>query len=534
MKNTIITLIIAVLFSMASTAQEQAWVYFNGKTNVQQFIDNPTTMLSPKALTRRANQGIALDELDVPIDPTYVQAINTTPDVTVLAKSKWLNAVHVFGTQAAIQGLESLPIVAEVAFADRSLNARRLHTTTSQDLLNKTALQTVYDYGSATNQIEQIAGDYLHEQDFTGQGMTIAVIDNGFPGVDTFAAFQHLQDNNQIKGGYNFVERNDDFYSRGTHGTAVLAAIAAKIEGTIVGTAPDADYYLFITEDTDNEHPLEESLWVEAAEKADSLGVDVLNTSLGYTEFTDSRYNYTYADMNGQTTFISRGADIAFTRGMIVVNAAGNSGSSAWQYIGAPADAENVLSIGAVDASGNIASFSSFGPTSDGRIKPDVCAQGVATASISGSGDLAAYSGTSLAAPVLTGAITCLWQAFPTKTNTEIVEMVKTSAHLYSSPTAQEGYGIPNFENAFTSTLSIDEGVFKGIQMFPNPVREHIVIQNAKGVLFTCYTLQGKLCAKAFVSENFYQLNLANMASGMCIIQLEKEGELTNFKWIKK
>ena len=278
---------------------------------------------------------------------------------------------------------------------------------------NKLEITTDYNYGNASNQIEMLKGEVLHQNNFTGEGMQIAILDAGFPNVDNFAAFKHIQDNNQILGGYDFVQRNEDFYTGYSHGMSVLSTIAGFLENEFVGTAPDAEFYLFITEDYDNETPLEESLWVEAAEKADSLGVDVINTSLGYTTFDNPNYNYTYNDMDGKTTFISRGAEIAFSRGLLLVNAAGNEGDTLWHYISAPADAESVLSIGAVNAVGTIAPFSSYGPTSDGSIKPDVCAQGSECIHYKCSGNIATSNGTSFASPILAGVITCLWQAFP-------------------------------------------------------------------------------------------------------------------------
>ncbi|MFK5959352.1 MAG: S8 family serine peptidase [Lutibacter sp.] len=470
-------LIFLLIFSLTkSFAQvEDAWVYFNDKPSETTFTNSPLTMLTQRALDRRTRYNIALDIKDIPVEANYVLQVKNSAGITIKARSKWLNALHIQGIKADIDNLLNLNFVNSVYYANKSLN------TGGKSLKNKKVIQTNktldivtdYNYGNGANQIEMLSGEVLHQNNFTGQGMQIAIIDAGFPNVDNYSAFQRIRDNNQILGGYDFVNRNDNFYTGFYHGMAVLSTIGGYLDNEFIGTAPDAEFYLFISEDTDNETPLEESLWVEAAERADSLGVDVINTSLGYTTFDNSNYNYGYADMDGQTTFISRGAEIAFSRGMIIVNSAGNEGNSAWHYISAPADAASVLSIGAVDASGIIASFSSYGPTSDGRIKPDVCAQGANVYIINSSGNVATSNGTSFSSPVLAGVVTCLWQAFPNKSNAEIVQLIKESSHLYASPTAQEGYGIPNFETVY-NLLSIDmndldgDGVLNNLDLCPN------------------------------------------------------------------
>ena len=470
-------LIFFLIFSLTkSFAQiEDAWVYFNDKPSETTFTDNPLSMLTQRALDRRTRYNIALDFKDVPLEATYVSQVKNSAGITIKARSKWLNALHVQGTKIDIDDLVNLSFVNSVDYANKSLNAGGKSSKIKKVIqTNKTLdILTDYNYGNGANQIEMLNGDVLHQNNFTGEGMQIAVIDAGFPNVDTFSAFQRIRDNNQILGGYDFVNRNENFYTGYYHGMAVLSTIAGYIDNEFIGTAPDADFYLFISEDVDNETPLEESLWVEAAERADSLGVDVINTSLGYSTFDNSNYDYEYADMDGQTTFISRGAEIASSRGMIVVNSAGNEGNSAWHYISAPADATSVLSIGAVDAAGTIAGFSSYGPTSDGRIKPDVCAQGANVYIINSSGNIATSNGTSFSSPVLTGVITCLWQAFPEKTNVEIIQFVKESSHLYASPTSQEGYGIPNFQTVY-NLLSFDvndvdgDGVFNDLDVCSN------------------------------------------------------------------
>ena len=480
-------LIFVLLFSITNLfAQiEDAWVYFKDKPDEASYYDAPLSMLSQRALDRRTRYNISLDFKDIPIEPAYITAVKNSSGISVLAKSKWLNAIHIQGTQANVDALLNLELsgnffIDSIEYANKTLNSSKPGNELNRVKSKNKQLETTTDftYGSAENQIVMLGGNALHQNNFTGEGMQIAILDAGFPNVDTFLAFKRIRDNGQILGGYDFVDRSTIFYSGNSHGTSVLSAIAGYLESGVsgattnfVGTAPGASFYLFRTENASVEVKLEESLWVEAAEKADSLGVDVINTSLGYSVFFDNPdHNYEYSDMDGKTAFITRGAEIAFSRGMILVNSAGNEGNdSVWPYINAPADGPSVLTVGAVNTAGTIASFSSYGPTFDGRIKPDVCAQGQGTSLINSAGNVGSGNGTSFSSPVLTGVVACLWQAFPNKTNNEIIQMVRESAHLFSNPNNHEGYGIPNFKTIFDSPDDLDgDGVVDTIDLCVN------------------------------------------------------------------
>lgn len=531
-KKRLLFIIILLIFKLGFS-QEHAWVYFSDKPDEEAFLMNPLAMLSQKALDRRVKQNITLDTKDIPIAVSYINTISNATGIKVKAKSKWLNALHVTGSKSDINALSNLSIVDHIEFAARSLNKR---SDAHNHRMNKFELKANFNYGGSVNQIEMLNSDLLHQQNYTGAGMTIAVMDAGFPGVNTFTAFQRLRDNNQILDGYNFVNRTADFYTGNSHGTSVLSTMAGFVDGQLIGTAPDADYYLFITEDVSREIPLEESLWVEAAEKADSLGVDIINTSLGYTTFDDARYDFTYADMNGSTAFITRGADIAFSRGMIIVCSAGNSGNDTWHYIGAPADGFNVLSVGAVDGNENISSFSSFGPTSDGRIKPDVDAKGVATTLINSFGGVSTGNGTSFSSPVICGVIACFWQANPLKTNFEIIQLIKESSHLYTDPTNQEGYGIPDFEIAF-NTLSVNDIFTTNFRFFPNPFQDTIQFEISEDITdlkISIFDLFGKELMLKQITRRNLVLNLDTLLAGIYIIRIEQNEEIRSFKMIKK
>lgn len=532
-------LLLLCIFSIAQlSAQEDAWVYFTDKPNVTTFLNNPLTMLSQRALDRRQKQQISLDIRDVPVESTYYSAIKGATGISVLAKSKWMNAIHVRGSETAIKNLQtSFAFVASIDFANKALNDRSVGQQQEANHLNKLATQQEFDYGSATNQIEMLRGDYLHQQEFTGEGMIIAVLDAGFPNVNTLGAFQKLRDNNRILGGYNFVERSANFYTRNSHGTHVLSDIGGYIEGQFVGTAPDASFYLFITEDHQRENPLEESLWVEAAEKSDSLGVDIINTSLGYSTFDKSTYNYSYNDMNGNTTFITRGAEIAASRGMLLVNSAGNSGNSAWFYVTAPADAMSILTVGAVNSAGNLASFSSRGPTSDSRIKPDVMAQGSSSAIIHYiSGSPVGSSGTSFSSPIMAGVVACLWQAFPNKTAAEIIDVVKQSGDRAMNPDNNYGYGIPNFENAFSMLTEENNIALSDVKIYPNPVTdvlEFTFTNSLSEYQINIFNVLGKNVANYTNLAN-NSVDVSQLSRGIYIVKITHNKEYKTFKLVKR
>lgn len=442
------------LMSLSIQAQEEhAWVYFTDKPNATDYLEAPLTMLTQKSLDRRAAQSIVLDTQDAPLEPTYVSAVANSLGITVKARSKWLNALHVIGTKENIDALGNLEGVQAVSYAHKALNkGSKKRSNNSKNKWVLSSQESHLAYGLASNQIEMLQGDFLHDLGYTGQGMTIALMDAGYKGVEVFDAFSNLSDtdmgNGEILGGYDFVHREPNFYgdTGNTHGLSVLSTIAAFLENEFIGTAPDAFFYLFVTEDASTETPLEESLWVEAAERADSLGVDVINTSLGYSTFDEGKYDYSYAAMDGATTFITRGAEVAASKGMLVVNSAGNSGNDPWHYITAPADAVSVLTVGAVDPNENIATFSSYGPTADNRVKPEVLAQGQSVYVINGNGNVALSNGTSFSSPIIAGLAACLWGGLPDKTATELRTLIQNSGDLYNAPEEQRGYGVPDFE----------------------------------------------------------------------------------------
>ncbi len=531
-----------LFFAQLSFAQtEHAWVYFTDKPNVANSLANPITILTQKAIDRKGNHGVVIDERDVPVNELYITQVKAQTGITVKAKSKWFNCVHVLGTQTDIDALLNLAFVNQIVYADRSLNPSSRPSTEVQ--LERTAEKfetlVMYNYGNGSNQAAMIKIDKLHELDYTGEGVTVAVLDGGFTNVNTMAAFQRLRDNGDLLNGYDFVDRNADVYAYtgNSHGTNVLSDMAGYIDGQFVGTAPDASYYLFRTEDAATETPVEESYWVEAAERADSLGVDVVNTSLGYSTFDETKYNYTPADMDGNTAFITKGANIAVEKGLLIVNSAGNSGNDpTWGIITAPGDG-NGFTIGAVNASGNYASFSSRGRTPNIPVKPDVVAQGASVYVISSGGNVVLSNGTSFSSPIIAGSMACLVQAFPNKTNLELMQLVRESASIYANPTIQLGHGIPDFESAF-QTLSVSENRSEAtIQVFPNPAKAIVQINLPEGfenATITIGTLVGKMVKTYTANTTYTNIDVSQLASGMYLLRIEANGTQFTKKLIKQ
>ncbi|RZJ54851.1 MAG: T9SS type A sorting domain-containing protein [Flavobacterium sp.] len=529
-----ILLLFCLLFSSSIFSQEDAWVYFNSKPNAQTYLDAPLQMLSQRALDRRTNQNIALNANDAPIEKLYVNQVKASTGITILAQSKWLNALHVRGLQADINALKSMSFVDKVVFADRTLNVTSKNAGDNKTAKTNKKLKTAIDYayGTSANQIQMLNGQVLHQQNYTGSGKIIAVLDAGFPGVNTAQPFENLRNNNRILGGYNFVSRNENFYSGDSHGTMVLSTMGGYKENSLVGTAPDASYYLFITENNASENPIEESLWVEAAEKADSLGVDIITTSLGYFEYDAPRYSHTYSDMNGTTNFISRGAEIAFSKGIIVVASAGNEGRETEPHIGGPADAVSVITVGSVDSSKNKSDFSSVGPSYDNRIKPDVMAQGTAAVVSNTAGTITTINGTSFSCPIMAGMIACLWQAFPTKTNQEIRQMILESSDRYTNPNNNYGYGIPNFGTA----LGVESFENTTFSVYPNPVLTNIsfLFSNQDKASVIIYSVLGqKLIEKQITNDN-PNLSLQSLKSGLYFYTFDADGLHKTGKIIKQ
>ena len=455
-------------------------VYFRDKAGSPFSVSQPQAFLAPRSVARRARQGIAVLPRDLPVNPAYVAQVRAVPGVPqVLYTSRWFNAAVVSCDSATLARVTALPAVRGAATLNRSFRAPGLAPDPVQvpETAARGTQATRAQYGSAYRQNEQIGALAMHDAGFRGEGMQIAVFDAGFPGVNQIPALQPLFQEQRLLGTRNFVDGGTNVYTRNSHGTNCLSTMGANQSGFYIGSAPKATYRLCITEDTNSEHPIEEANWLAAAEYADSAGVDIISSSLGYTTFDSPSKSYTYADMNGRTALSTRAATVAARVGMLVVSAAGNEGNNAWRYISAPADADSIISVGAVDSLGSRASFSSFGPTADGRIKPTLAAMGRASAVLAANGGAFRGNGTSYACPILAGMAAGFWQANPTLTAQQVIAALRATASQASSPDNALGYGIPNFVTAYNAlhpTTPLASALGQGatgeaLGLFPNP-----------------------------------------------------------------
>ncbi|WP_162426281.1 S8 family serine peptidase [Pontibacter pudoricolor] len=447
------------------TEPKKYLVYLSDKNNTPYTIQQPEKFLSAKAVSRRQRQQIPVLERDLPVNPAYVQTLKST-GIDVWYTSRWFNAVIVRGTAEQLAQVNALPFVKNSRSLDIISGPSAGGTLSLNDIPGKAAANTASllapgDYGLAYHQANMLGATNLHEAGYHGEGMTIAVLDAGFPGVNTIPAFAHLYQNNQVSGTYDFVTRSENVYGANSHGTSVLSTMAAYLPDKMIGTAYKANYLLLRTEDAPTEHNIEEVNWLVAAEYADSAGADVINSSLGYTTFDAPSVSYSYDQMDGNTTIVARAADFAAATGILVVTSAGNDGNKAWKYISSPADADSVLTVGAVDSLGVVAAFSSRGPTADGRIKPDVVALGANAYVLNSSGTVVKSNGTSFSGPIMAGFATTLWQANLTKTNYEIIQLIRQLGSKASNPDNTLGYGIPNYSRNVTGlpTPGNEEGI---------------------------------------------------------------------------
>lgn len=418
-------------------------VLLKDKDNSPYSVNSPLVYLSQKAIDRRFKQGITIKNSDLPPNPAYISSIQQT-GATVIYKSRWMNAVLVEATESQKNTILTLPSVKGIEF-NRPLKQARQTSVKDKFAIEK---NESLNYGDATAQIQLLGADIMHNQGFHGEGMLVALLDDGFLNVNISACLQHLVQQNHIVKVYDFVDNDNTVYTQGGHGTAVLSTMAGYIDNQMISPAFGASVALFRTEDSFSETPLEEANWLFAAEMADSLGADIISSSLGYSTFDNSVDNYTPAMMDGKTALSTRAADLAAERGIVVVISAGNSGSTSWQIITAPADADSVLAIGAVTRMGDYASFSSSGNSADGRVKPDVVAVGSNTALCNTSGFASTNSGTSFSAPLVAGLVAGFWQANPHLTAQEVTYCIRKSGHQFTIPDILLGYGYANFSRA--------------------------------------------------------------------------------------
>ena len=421
-------------------------VYLKDKGDTSFKLSAPEEFLSPESVERRMLWETFFDEKDFPVSQSYLDELAAL-GVTIITKSKWMNTVVVENADSMIvEQLIAISFVDSVKCVWRG-PGRCSEQLCPEDTSFFTSLDTPVEsrYGEAEAQIEMLNGMRLHNAGYLGKGVRIAVIDAGFLNVDRMDAFSSL---NMI-GSHNVTFPERSVFCEDNHGTKVLSCMAANLTGVMIGTAPEASYLLIKSEDIRGENPIEEDYWTAAVEYADSIGVDIISSSLGYYRFDGIHDYYKKEDINGQTAFVSRVAGIASQKGLLIVSSAGNEGAEAWEKITFPADVKDILAVGSVTIEKEKSSFSSVGMTADYRIKPDVVALGTRVCVIDSSGQLLYTNGTSFSTPIVAGLAACLWQAFPLLKNTGLIELIKESSSQYKKPDAHLGYGIPDMFNAY-------------------------------------------------------------------------------------
>lgn len=509
----------ALLWLLPLWAQTHLYlVHFTEKPD--SLIGYPERFLSPDALTRRCLQGIPISTTDLPIPPQWIETLQQYG--TVWNTSRWLNAALV--ELADFSRLPDLPFVRCV---------EPLSTVRHRDISGTASVRPLTGPAKSLStvnitQLAQLKIPALHSLGYTGKGIRVAILDAGFPYMDQIPAFQHLFREGRYIAGYDFVAQDSSIFGDNAHGTQVASVIVAHdLEGLgYQGGAPDVSVILARTEDALSESRLEEWNWARAAEWADSLGAYIIQSSLGYSTFDDPSENYTYADMNGRTAITTQAARLAAQKGLLVVSSAGNEGNSPWRYITAPADADSIIAVGAINSSGQIAPFSSRGPTADRRIKPDLVAMGWGTYIVGLSGNVQQASGTSFSAPIITSLAACVWQSAPELPGWAVREALLRSADRFTNPDTIYGYGIPDGEKALAILRTMRRPMPENIlSLYPNPTTDQIKLSLTDPNL-SWYTIEVYDASGATVLRMPYRgmtevsISTADWRPGLYFIQL--------------
>ena len=533
MKKLIVVLIgSCLLFSEIQAQFTRYIVKLRNKGGTPFSLTTASAYLSQRAIDRRTRYGIAIDSTDLPVTPSYITQIRNVPNITVLNISKWHNSVTIQTTDpnaiTTINGLSFVQSVAAIAARTQSNTSGKLIIadqpyTPSQ---RGTGITDFFNYGAGSlAEINLHKGQFLHNIGLRGQGMVIAILDGGFFNYTTLDAMDSIILNNQVLDTWDFYSNNATVSDDHPHGMQCLSIIAANIPGQFIGKAPKANFMLYRTEDAIPEYPIEEFNMVCGMERADSAGADVISASLGYSEFDDASFNHTYAQMNGNSTIAAIGADLAAKKGILFVNAAGNEGNAPWHYIITPADGDSVLAVGAVNTSGAVGTFSSYGPSSDGQVKPDVASVGVGTIVQATNNTVATGNGTSFACPNMAGLSTILWQAFPEFNNMRIIRALREAGSIAATPNDRIGYGIPDLKAAFGKLLTefaTSSSTINGCSVFVNWTSKDVGAMKyeieRKGPGETNFSKVGELAPTTGVSlatHNYEFINtLATGASG--------------------
>jgi serine protease AprX len=506
-------------------------ITFKDKTNSPYSVSKPLEFLSQRSVNRRQKQNITVKTRDLPVNPSYISDIKKT-GAKVWFTSRWMNAALIQTSTTNLQIILKLPFVKGLE-VNGTIDDPNSRSGRKKSKFETSDIQGL-NYGLSKVQNEMIGVDRMHDLGFKGEGMMIGVLDAGFNNVDKIPAFKALFDEKRIVGTYDFVKKETSVYEDDAHGTEVLACMGAFAEGQMVGSAPKASYLLLRSEDAPTEYVIEEANWLFAAEYADSVGVDLINSSLGYTTFDDTKTDHTYAQLDGNTTIASRAADWAAGVGIICVISAGNDGNGAWKYISTPSDADSVLCVGAVTANKTYAAFSSLGIPTDKRIKPDVSAMGQSATVIIPSGAVATASGTSFSSPILCGMVAGYWQANPTLTAMQVMDNIRKAGSQADKPDKILGYGIPNLFKVL-AVQGEENDVFKA---YPNPMNENITIEindfSGRNYEALLVDISGKLLWNENIKNRVQTIPVKNLSTGQYFLRVGNSEKSSVLKLVKE
>ncbi len=557
---TTIVLLCFYIYSALAQCGIKHLVFLKDKHNNAYNLSHPQQFLTQRAIDRRFRNNLSCTEKDLPVSPAYIAEI-VGQGAQILYSLKWFNAVMIStDNPGSLAAIREFPFVDHITtVTNYNQNGRKIKKGINQissiqpiklshlSGCSNSSSGISLNYGNAWNQVSMIGLHNLHDLGFTGQGMEIVILDAGFWDVDQGTAFSYLWQNGLILGTRDYVDPGGNVFIQHTHGESVLSILAANLPGQIIGTAPDAAYWLLRTEDAwGGEYIEEEYNWAAGAEFADSVGADIITSSLAYTTFDDSTYNHTYSDLDGNTTPAVIAADLAAKRGMLVVNCAGNLGEDPWHYISTPADGDSVFAIGAVNESGVYQQFSGKGPTADGRTKPDVVAQGYNTAIIYGNGVLTVGTGTSFSTPVISGALACLWQSVSNVTADDVRSAVRKTASQSNSPDNFVGWGIPDMLAARTNLISLSSGTSQKTEShkfwlspipFTNTLKLNLSHVMTGPVLVEIYSSSGQMVSKMeFSASSALQFELAGpgkLPAGLYVVKVQHENHHEILRAIK-
>lgn len=535
-RNSFLTVILLFTVSVFQTVATNYYFYvqFTNKNNTPYSLSNPSVYLSQRAIDRRVARFAVIDSTDLPVNPAYIQQIQNL-GIAIHSKSKWMNGATVLVTDSTIMAqVRALACVKFVQYTGKIDGAFQVSSTRK-----KVAGEA--EYGQATTQIDQLKGKYLHNLGFRGKDVVIGILDAGFTNVNTNPAFDSLRLQGRLLGVKDIIDPNSNIYTKDDHGAMVLSTMGGNLPGQFLGTAPDASFWLIRTEYGPTENLMETDFWCSGVEFADSVGVDIVNSSLGYTTFDDARMDFTYADMNGKVARSSRAAELAAKKGILVVNSAGNDATKPWHYIGSPADAEGILTVGAIDSYGAASSFSSWGPSFDLRVKPELCALGTSASVISIGGYPTYNNGTSFASPIMAGMMACLLQASKQQFShfrvDSLISAVVRTGSLLQQPTHQMGYGVPNFQLAYGNLPYIN--ALKNLtnnnaSIRYNPIDKTIYIQLLDGAngSVKVFSLTGQAVFDTSIVGSETRLSVQGLQPGMYVVLVTGNSSRGSYKVI--